>query len=313
MTEVWTFGETMVSLRAASAVGPGVEWTTHVAGAESNVAIGLARLGHSVTWCSRVGDDSFGRLVEREIRAEGVAVDLDVDPGRPTGFMFLAPTSFGAEVDYHRAGSAASALDAGVESSLRAASPTVVVLSGITPALGSGPAEATPAAARAARDVGATVVFDVNHRSRLWSGDAAREFLGRIVPLVDVVVGSPEELELIGPDAADATARWAAILSLGPTQVVVKLGAEGAQVHTVDGVTEGPTTPVAVVDPVGAGDAFTAGYVSALLDGLGAADALRRANLMGAAAVRHRGDYEGLPRRAELLAAVDATPSDVSR
>lgn len=306
MTEVWTFGETMVSLRAGSTLGPGVSWTTHVAGAESNVAVGLARLGHSATWCSRVGDDAFGRLIGRELRAEGVAVETEVDPGRPTGFMFLTPTSFGAEVDYHRAGSAASALEAGVASSLLEAAPRAVVISGITPALGPGPAEATLAVARAAREAGATLVLDVNHRARLWSRDDASGVLGRVVRFVDVVIGSPDELDLVAADPA-------AILTLGPAQVVAKLGAEGARLHTADSVTEGPTTPATVVDPVGAGDAFTAGYVSGLLDGLPPEARLRRANLMGRAAVGHRGDYEGLPRRAELLAAERSGAADVTR
>ncbi|MHA7861640.1 sugar kinase [Tessaracoccus sp. Y36] len=306
MTDVWTFGETMVSLRTTAVLSPGVTWSTHVAGAESTVAIGLARLGHSVTWCSRLGDDAFGHLVTRELRAEGVAVDCALDPERPTGFMFLRPTAFAAEVAYHRAGSAASALGVEVVDSLVATAPRVVVLSGITPALGPGPAEATARAVESAHALGATVVLDVNHRSRLWSRDAAARFLRRIIPGVDLVVGSPEELELL----ASTPQR---LLELGPSQVVVKLGAQGARLHTDGSVVDGPTTPVPVLDPVGAGDAFTAGYVSALLEGAGSAARLRRGNVMGAAAVRHRGDYEGLPLRDELLAWEREGGADVLR
>lgn len=306
MTEVWTFGETMVSLRAASVLAPGTSWTTHVAGAESNVAIGLARLGHSVTWRSRLGDDAFGELVARELRAEGVVVDCDVDAVLPTGFMFLQTGSYSTEARYHRAGSAAAQLDSGVEDSLIAAAPRVVVVSGITPALGAGPAAATTAAVNSARGAGAVVVLDINFRARLWSRDDATRFLEGVIPGVDVVIGSPEELTLVAESPEG-------VLELGPTQVVAKLGADGARLYTSDGILDGPATPAVVEDPVGAGDAFTAGYVSSLLDGLPPAERLRRANLMGSAAVRHRGDYEGLPRRRELLALEASGEVDVLR
>lgn len=306
-TGVWTMGETMMSLRASSALGPTTTWTTHVAGAESNVAIGLSRLGHRVAWASRVGDDDYGRLVVRQVRGEGVDVTgVEVDPDHPTGFMLLAPGAFGAAVDYHRAGSAASRLDESVVALLEAAAPEVVVLSGITPALGAGPAAATLACARRARGLGARVVFDVNHRSLLWSAERAREFLVEVVGHVDVLVGSPEELDLVGLDVE-------ALFGRGVGEVVVKLGGEGARLHLPERVVEGPTEALVVVDPVGAGDAFTAGYVSGMLDGLDPQARLRRANLMGGAAVRHRGDWEGLPSRAELVARERAAGADVLR
>lgn len=305
--DVWTVGESMVSLRASSPLGADTTWTTHVAGAESNVAIGLARLGHRVAWTSRVGADDFGRLVVRQIRGEGVDVSaVEVDQERPTGFMLLAPHSYGAVVDYHRGGSAASAMDEGMVMALQNASPRVVVLSGITPALGEGPAAATLACARRAVDLGATVVLDVNHRARLWDADRAGRVLTTLLDHVDVLVGSPEELKLVGSAHGE-------LFQHRVSEVVVKLGGSGARLHTADGVLNGPTEALAVVDPVGAGDAFTSGYVSGLLDGLAPADRLRRANLMGAAAVRHSGDWEGLPFRSELLAREASSSVDVTR
>ncbi|MGA4507827.1 sugar kinase [Propionibacteriaceae bacterium G1746] len=306
MPEVWTFGEAMVSLRAAAPVAASPAWTTHVAGAESNVAIGLARLGHRVAWSSRVGDDQFGRLVLAQVRGQGVETHgVVVDAGHPTGFMLLAAQAFGAAVDYHRAGSAAAQLDESVVALLEAAAPRVVVLSGITAALGEGPRRAVLAVAARARELGATVVFDVNHRSRLWSADAAGQFLGEVLGFVDVLVGSPDEVALAG--GVDAA------LGRGVGEVVLKLGAEGARLHTVAGAVTAGTEALAVVDPVGAGDAFTAGYVSGWLDGLDADARLRRGNLLGGAAVSHRGDWEGLPTRAELLTREASSGVDVAR
>ncbi|CAI9401485.1 sugar kinase [Aestuariimicrobium sp. T2.26MG-19.2B] len=308
ITGVWTMGETMISLRADAPVGSSPRWTTHVAGAESNVAVGLARLGHTVRWVSRVGDDEFGRLIVRELRAEGVDVAATVDPGRPTGHLFLTPTSFASAVDYHRSGSAASALDPDLAvADLDATGPGVVVLSGITPALGEGPRRATLEVAARARQLGATVVLDANHRTRLWSPEQASRVLSHLVEAVDVLVGSPDEIGLVAPTAESA-------LDLGPTMVIEKLGAAGARLVSREGSLPGPTTSVDVVDPVGAGDAFTAGVVSSLIDRLSPERLLARANLMGAACVGHRGDWEGLPRRFELDAAERGMgSSDVNR
>lgn len=305
MSDVWTFGETMISLRAASILSSGGTWTTHVAGAESNVAIGLSRLAHSVTWCSRVGDDAFGRLILRELAAEGVTVDCEVDASAPTGFMFLRPTSFGSEVEYQRTGSAAAAMTARVTESLTRAHPSLVTISGITPALGPSTTAATLRAAQTAQDLGAKVVLDVNYRSKLWSRSRAADFLKEIARHVDVLIGSPDEVDLLAASCGRA-------LEHGPSEVVVKLGAAGAELHTAEGMLTGPTRAVDAVDPVGAGDAFTAGYVSAMLDELGPADRLRRANAMGAAAVSHVGDFEGLPTRTDLLA-WEGSQQDVTR
>lgn len=307
MSEVWTFGETMVSLRADERVRPGTVWTTHVAGAEANVAIGLSRLGHAVTWCGALGDDDFGRLVERELRAEGVGLDCTVDESRPTGFMFLQDKGFSRQAAYHRSGSAASALGAEVVvGSLERSGARIVVVTGITPALSDVAADAVRAVIGRAGELDATVVLDVNHRALLWHRDSAGAYLREVVPGVDVVVGSEDELALIAEHPEE-------ILALGPSEVVVKLGSEGARLHHADGVVEAPTEPVEVKDPVGAGDAFVAGYVSGMLDGLGSEERLRRGNLMGGAAVRHVGDYEGLPTRAELTRLESQAAPDVLR
>ncbi|MGJ6980287.1 sugar kinase [Aestuariimicrobium soli] len=304
-------GETMISLRAGGPAATAPTWTTHVAGAESNVAIALARLGHPVRWYSRVGDDAFGRLIVRELTAEGVEVAAELDPDRPTGHMFLMPTSFGSSVDYHRAGSAASALrPEPAVADLRASAPSLVVLSGITPALGPDAREATLAVASAARALGCDVVLDVNHRTKLWSREQARPTLRELAAHASVVVGSPDELTLIADSPAAA-------LELGPSLVVEKLGERGCRVTTHDGATEVPTIAVPEVDPVGAGDAFTAGLVSGLLEGLSPVEAARRGTLLGCACVRHRGDWEGLPTRAELQAELArrdrGSSDDVSR
>jgi 2-dehydro-3-deoxygluconokinase len=300
--DLLTFGEALVSLRAAGPLAAGGALTTHLAGAESNVAIGVARLGHGAAWVGRVSDDELGEYLLRQLRAEGVRVDqVTRDPERPPGLMFLERrTADLTRVRYHRAGSAGSAL--GVED-LRAAladGARVVHLTGITPALSDSAREATTWAAATASRSGALVCLDVNHRARLWTRDAARAVLAPLAGYASVVVASADEIQLVGEPGSDEATVVAGLLARGVDTVLVKLGADGARAYTRDGVRHAAALPVTAVDTVGAGDAFTAGYLSGHLDGLDLAGRLRRAVTMGAFAVTCHGDWEGLPRRDEL-------------
>ena len=302
--DVVTVGETMAALRATGPVRLGSAMRLSVAGAEANVAIGLARLGHRSGWVGRVGDDEFGALVLRTLRAEQVDVahaKVDAD-GRPTGLLAREDRIAGlVSVAYYRAGSAGSALLA--EDVLPALNPGVRILhlTGITPALSPGAAEAVHAAAARAGELGITVCLDVNYRARLWSPAEARRALLPLARLADVLVASADELHLVseGPALPEQDA-VAALLAQGRSEVVITRGGDGASVGTARGTVSTPARKVPVVDVVGAGDAFVAGYLSGLLDGLDIEDRLHRATTAGAFSVTTHGDWEGLPTRRDL-------------
>jgi 2-dehydro-3-deoxygluconokinase len=280
-------GETMMSLRSTGAWRLGSTATTSIAGAESTVAIGLSRLGHATRWVGRVGADEPGELVVRTLRAEGVDTSAVVrDEDAPTGLiLFEQRTPDVTRVLYHRNGSAGSRLTAADAIAGLAGGTRLLHVTGITPALGAAPLAAVHAAVDHVRERGGLVSFDVNHRSRLWSADEASEVLTPLAHKASVLIGSPEELALVGG---------------GADHVVTKLGADGARVSTAEGTWTAPAHRVRAVDPVGAGDAFTAGYLSGVLDGLPPAECLARGNTTGAFAVMATGDWEGLPTRAEL-------------
>lgn len=294
--DVVTFGEAMASLHGPGPLRMGGDLTLSVAGAEANVAIGLARLGHQVRWAGVLGDDELGRLILRTLRAEAVDVTAcRLDPSRPTGLL-LQERRIGdiIRVHYYRAGSAGSALtSADATRALGSASIRVLHVTGITPALGPEPAAAVVRAVRLAAERGVRVCLDVNYRAKLWNREDAAAGLRPLLPYVNVLVASEDELPLVAesPEAA---------LAAGPGEVVVKLGGDGAEVWTEGGHVREPAVPVQVVNPVGAGDAFVAGYLSGLLDGLPVAERLRRGVVLGAFAVASHGDWHGLPDRAEL-------------
>ncbi|MGY1823179.1 sugar kinase [Geodermatophilus sp. SYSU D00079] len=305
---VVTAGETMVlvvptapgRLRHAGAV------TLSIGGAESNVAIGLSRLGVPAAWVSALGDDEPGELVLHRVRAEGVDTRaVRRDPDRPTGLYLREEVAGALRVYYYRRGSAASTLAPGAFDPAVLEGAAFLHLTGITGALSPEAVEFLPWAARTARAAGVRVSYDVNYRSRLWEPAAARAASEALFPHVDVLlVGDDEARALWGWDDDTGLERLA---DAGPGEVVLKQGARGCTA-LVDGERlTSPGFPARQVDPVGAGDAFAAGYLAASLWGAEPAGRLRTANAMGAFCVQGLGDYEGLPSRRELTAFLDQT------
>nr|WP_155842993.1 sugar kinase [Agromyces luteolus] len=273
-------------------------------GAEGNVAIGLARLGAPVTWLGRVGDDGLGTRVVRELRAEGVHVVAPVDAAATGLLIKETPTPGRTAVTYHRAGSAGSRLSPGDLDLVDVGAFDLLHVTGITPALSSTARDAIDTAVDLARAAGVPVSFDVNHRSSLWPDTAAASAAYRsIATRAGLVFAGVDEAELVigqvGADASPADLARA-IAELGPAEVVVKLGEQGA-IALVDGEAhERTAVPVTVVDTVGAGDAFVAGYLAARLAGEGVDGRLDLAVRTGAAACTHPGDWEGFPTRRDL-------------
>ncbi|MEV5551383.1 sugar kinase [Streptomyces sp. NPDC052309] len=311
-----TFGETMLSLQVDGALTSGGTARTAVAGAESNVAVGLARLGHQVGWAGRLGADEPGRMILRTLRGEGVHVDhATVDSGAPTGALMRERRIADlARVHYWRAGSAASHLRPPHVRSALSAGARLLHLTGITCALGPGPLDTVRAAAEHAAEHGWTVSFDVNHRTRLWDAATASAALRPLLGLIDIVIASDDELPLIAGDPGTSeTDRVAELLARGVQEVVVKRGAQGADLYLgADRIVHAPVHPVPVVDTVGAGDAFCAGYLSGVLDELPPGQRLHRATRTAAFAVAGSGDWEGLPHRDELHL-LDAAPGATVR
>ncbi|MEF9909272.1 MULTISPECIES: sugar kinase [unclassified Streptomyces] len=320
--DVLTFGETMLAAQLPGTLAVGAQARTTVAGAESNVAIGLARLGHHAVWAGLVGDDEPGRLVLRTLRGEGVDITrAGTHATAPTGALLRERRVADlARVHYWRSRSAASLLTPADLAPALGDGARILHLTGITCALGPGPLEAVRTAAAHAQAQGWTVTLDVNHRQRLWTAEEAGRALRPLLPHITVLIASDDELPVVTgvpggtPDGEDGEERAVgALLDAGVREVVVKRGGEGAAVRDRQGTRHSlPALRVPVRDTVGAGDAFCAGYLSGLLDGVPPAGRLARANTLGAFAVASDGDWEGLPRRDEL-GLLDAAPGSAIR
>lgn len=300
MSGVVTLGETMGLFAAGGQGTAGDQFRLRIGGAESNVAIGLVRLGVPATWIGRVGADVAGDLITRELRAEGVQARSIVDASAPTGLMVKTrPYGSVTRVDYHRRGSAGSLLrSVDVDADLvRAAD--LLHITGITPALSASASAAVDYAVEVAVEAGIRISFDVNHRARLWADASYRDVYRRLAARADVLFAGDDEAGLLVSGLTpESLARGLA--DLGPAQVVIKRGAAGC-VALIDGkLFEVPAIPVTAVDTVGAGDAFAAGYLAELLAGLAPAERLATATRAGAFACLGHGDWESLPGRADL-------------
>jgi len=271
-----------------------------VAGAESNFAIGLARLGHDVSWTGRVGDDEFGRLISGVLRAEGVLTRAIVDPDGVTGLLIKNKRSgSGTDVVYYRADSAGSRLSPGDLDHDQIAASRILHLTGITAALGHSARATCFAAIETATSAGVPVSFDLNMRRKLWSEEDAAPVLRDLVRRASIVFASPDEARIaVDGDSASELARG--IARLGAREVVIKLGSSGAVGLADDVLTAAPVYNVIQRDPVGAGDAFCAGYLHAHLAGDDLAGRLDAGARCGAYAVTVDGDWEGLPTLDDL-------------
>ena len=307
--DVVTFGEAMMLL-VADKPGPlenAQAFVKRTAGAETNAAIGLARLGLHVGWCSRLGTDSMGRYLLKSIQAEGIDCSHVVsDAAQRTGFMIKGRVEGGGdpEVEYHRKGSAASLFQPEDIDLPWLVSARHLHVTGIFAALSSNCLATSIASMEAMRQNGKTISFDPNLRPSLWaSQEQMRETINSLAVRADWVLPGIEEGKLLtGQTSPEGIAQF--YLDSGVCLVVIKLGAEGAFWATSNASAYVAGFPVeTVIDTVGAGDGFAAGVISGMLEGLAVQDAVRRGAWIGARAVQVLGDTEGLPTRAQLAQA----------
>lgn len=266
-----------------------------VAGSEANVAIGVARQGHSVRFIGRVGRDALGDRVVATIRAEGVQVRLTPDETRSTGVIVRDRARDGrtSSVAYYRnesAGSRISVEDLGGDALSGA---RMVFISGITAMLSESGHEFCVEFIRRARMASAIVVFDPNIRTRLGSNDEWRRVAAPLMQSADIVLAGDDELVALSVDADE-------LLQSGVRTIVIKRGSLGVTLVEADVRIDLPAFPTQAVDAVGAGDALAAGMISGMLSGLSAAESVELGMRVASSVVACPGDTAGLPYQGEV-------------
>lgn len=304
MSEVILFGEPMVMFVAKTEgeLHEVEEFTRMLAGAEVNVAIGLKRLEHSVSYVTKLGEDPFGTYIENKLKAEGLDAQISKDGGHFTGYQLKNKVTEGdPQVFYFRRNSAASCLSEADIEKVNLEGAKVLHITGIPPALSLSCRKATYRLIERARENGMLVSFDPNLRPGLWeSKEVMIETINDIASKADLVLpGTGEGLILMGSDKPEEIAAF--YRKKGARMVIVKAGAKGAYVDSEDGKRFYPGYKVKeVVDTVGAGDGFAVGVLSAYLEGLSEEEMADRGNAIGSIQVSVASDNEGLPTREEL-------------
>lgn len=270
------------------------------AGAESNVAISLARMGTRAAWGSFVGDDPIGSRITRSVNERGVDTSLvrAIEGGR-TGVFMKDPIPDGSDVYYYRSGSAAAGMDAEYAHEVLASAPRWIHMTGVTPALSASCADMVQQLTQGAVARRIPISFDVNYRPVLWpSREVAAEAIRSVAAHADVVfVGLDEARALWGVVTAEDVRE----LLPEPMWLIVKDGAVECIAFSGTDRVAVPALTVEVVEPVGAGDAFAAGWIHAHLLGLAPDACLRLGHLMAGIALSAHSDTGEL----------DAAPSEI--
>lgn len=281
-----------------------------IAGAEYNVAVGLARLGHTPVYCTRLGDDPIGRQILDGMAENHIDTALvSVTGEQSTGLMLKGSTQKGdPEIAYYRRGSAASRMAPKDVDGLDLSGIDWLHVTGIFPAVSESAMSATVRLLDRASALDIPVSFDPNLRPQLWPDQGIMvKSLNRLAGYAQLVLpGISEGKILTGHGHERDIAAY--YHGMGARSVIVKLGGDGAyySANSGDGGYAPSVSVERIVDTVGAGDGFAVGVISALIEGLSLSEAARRGNVIGAIQISHKSDNEGLPTREELEAVLAA-------
>jgi len=297
--DVFTLGETMVVFQSdqLQSLEYVQQFPKRIGGAETNVAIGLSRLGHKVGWFSKLGEDSFGQYVYKSVRGEGVDTSSCIfSDEAETGVLFkeqLSPEDM--NVYYYRKGSAASLMKPEELNEKYIAQAKILHITGITPALSESCYRTVLKVINIAKENNMTIIFDPNLRLKLWTSEKAKKVLNEIASLADVILpGLDEGQFMTGKMTLEDVAE--SLMGGKDKVIIIKIGSKGAYLHTRKEkvIIEGFPIPQ-IIDPVGAGDGFAAGIIDGILNKEPLKQTVKRANAIGAMVMKVKGDFEGLP------------------
>lgn len=304
--DVITIGDAMVAM-CPKEKGPILFCNTFerkIGGAELNVAIGCARLGLKSGWISRLGQDDFGKHILKTVRGEGIDTSqIELVEGYQTSVYFREVMANGdSRSFYYREKSPTSTMTAESLDENYFRNSKVLHITGVFPSINDNNKEILLKAVELAKKNNLLISFDPNIRLKMWTKSQAREFINKFLSEVDILLVGDEEISIL-IDEEDTNEAIKKFHDMGIDKVVVKRGAKGAigsdgsNIYDVAAI-----KPKALIDTVGAGDGFAAGFLSAYLKGHSFEESIEFANAVGSLVVGIEGDNEGLPYYEDVLA-----------
>lgn len=272
-------------------------------GAELNVAIGCARLGIESGWISRLGNDDFGKYILKTVRGEGIDIsEVKLVDQYPTSVYFREVLADGSSRSfYYREKSPTSTMKSEELNEEYFKNAKVLHITGVFPSITKNNREIILESVKLAKKHNLTVSFDPNIRLKMWTKEEAKAYIEKLLPDVDILLIGDEEIEILLGDVTieDAIKTFH---GYGIEKVIVKKGAKGAlgsdgkNIYEVDAI-----KPKALVDTVGAGDGFAAGFLTSFIKGKTLEECVKFANAVGSLVVGVEGDNEGLPYYDDVL------------
>lgn len=306
MNDVITVGDAMITFDP-SAKGPmryASSFDRKVGGAELNFALGCARLGLKTGWVSRLGNDEFGRYIHNFVRGEGVDVSaVKLVDGHPTSLNFKEVMEDGSgRTFYYRENSPTKTLTMDTLDENYITNARLLHITGVFPAIDRKKnVELIKHAVTLAKNNDLLVSLDPNIRLKLWNQEEARQALTAFLPYVDIILTGVDEAELLF-GVTEPKEIIEKCKDYGISSVAVKQGEQGAVgYHKGELLESSAVKPGKVVDTVGAGDGFDAGFVYGIMQDWPLEKILRFANTIGSMVVSVDGDNEGLPYLEEVL------------
>lgn len=299
MNDIITIGDAMIAFNPSD-TGPMKfvpSFTRNIGGAELNVAIGCARLGLEAGWISRLGDDEFGKYIRNFARGEGIdTTQVNFVKGYPTSLNFKEIMEDGSvRTFYYREKSPTAAMTPDDLSEDYFKHARVLHITGIFPGVAENNLDVMYKAIELAKRYGLTISFDPNIRLKLWSKEAISRISKSFLPAVDILLAGTEEMKIIlGESEPEKIIE--ACKPYDIDHIVLKQGENGAVGYHNKQLIDAPAVPPRkVVDTVGAGDGFDAGYLYGYLNNWQLEKSLQFANTIGSMVVGVTGDNEGLP------------------
>ena len=297
MADVVTLGETMLRLSpvTVSTLEEAQQFQVDVAGAESNVAVALARMEMSVGWISKLVDNSIGRLIANRIHWHGVDISRIVwaDKGR-NGLYYLEPgvDPRPTRLIYDRADSAFTELTFDEIDEEYVANAELLHLSGITPALGDDARNLIDHIIDYAKASKTLVSLDVNYRQKLWPPPVAQKILSPIIKKVDILICSLNDAATVFEltDENPETVIKSLYNKISNRTTVLTMAAKGALAYDGNKIWHQDAFTAGVVDRIGRGDSFSAGFLYGYLR-KDVATGLKYGNAMAALNQTLKGDF----------------------
>lgn len=311
MSEVITIGEPLVAFCSKEpdvSLADALEWHKIMGGAELNVAIGVQRLGHTVDYISRIGEDPFGEFVKKTIAGYNIGTQyISYDPDHWTGHQIKQRVTKGdPQVFNYRKNSAACYLSPDVIDKVDLTGVKIAHMSGIFPSISDTAEKSFRRLFERLHENHIMTTYDPNLRDTWKSHDYMVKTENELAGNADIVMpGVNEGKILMGSDDPEKIADFYLQGKYTKT-VIVKVGAKGAYLKQKDGrsnFVKGFHVPAdKIVDTVGAGDGFALGTITALLEGHSIDKAVKRGNAVGALQIQTPGDNDGYPTPEQLQA-----------